>query len=104
MKTIPLTNSTNIVLIDDCDYARVSQYRWFFKKTRNDEGYPARSVRRGKKIATVWLHRFIMDCPDGLTVDHLDGNRLNAMKSNLECITYEENNKRKHERIKSENY
>jgi hypothetical protein len=28
MKTIPLTNSTDVTLVDDEDYNRVMQYSW----------------------------------------------------------------------------
>jgi uncharacterized protein YegL len=37
-------------------------------------------------------------CPKGLTVDHLDNDPLNNRRSNLEIVTYGENNRRMWER------
>ena len=96
MKTITLSNSPAVVIVSDEDYERVNKFRWFLKQTRNGEFYPARSVRYGKQIKTVWLHRFITDCPSGMTVDHKNMDRLNATRDNLEIVTNEENIKRRY--------
>ena len=42
----------------------------------------------------TWLHRFIMEAFNGksdLTVDHIDGNKLNNSLDNLQYLTREEN-------------
>jgi len=96
MKTIPLTNSPALVLVSDQDYADVSRFKWFLKKTRNGEFYPARSVRQGKQIKTIWLHRYITNCPAGMTVDHVEKNRLDARREKLEIVTIAENNRRRY--------
>ena len=49
----------------DCeDYALVAQYRW----TMNAAGYFVASL--GRKSNHIFLHRLIMNPPDGLYVDH----------------------------------
>lgn len=38
------------------------------------------------------LHRYIVDCPSGKIVDHIDRNTFNNQKSNLRMCTYKINN------------
>ena len=67
-------------MVDDEDYDRLVKYRWGFS-----DGY---AVRDHKRIA---MHREIMQCPKGLVVDHIDGNRMNNQKYNLRIMTQSEN-------------
>lgn len=76
------------VLIDDEDFEKVNQYKWSISKIKN-KFYIARSENR--KI--VLLHRFIMDAPNGMLVDHIDGNVQNNKKSNLRICTAKQNTK-----------
>lgn len=99
MKTIKLTNSDKCAIVSDCDFDHVNKYRWFLKNTRGNEYYVARSYRDGKKVKTMYLHRFIMNCPDDLQVDHKDMNRLNNTRENLECVSNAENNSRRYDDI-----
>lgn len=93
---IPLSNGFEAI-IDTEDYERVSQFRWFAKtkKPGGDDVYAARSQRDGKKVRTVYLHRFIMNCPTNKEVDHGDTDHLNCRRSNLEIVTRQENMNRR---------
>ena len=105
MKIITLTRGRE-ALIDDEDLERVTKNKWHWNKghyrnfDNNDqnngyarrEHYPGGNHENGKrKRKTIWLHRFLMDCPPGLVVDHIDGNGLNNQKSNLRVITHSQN-------------
>lgn len=39
----------------------------------------------------LMLHRIIVDCPDGLCVDHIDGDALNNVEANLRICTNQQN-------------
>lgn len=83
MKTIPLTNSVDIVLISDDDYDRVSKHKWFVRKN----GYVQSSIGL--------LHRFVVDAPSSLEVDHLNRFRLDNRRENLYICTHAQNCKNK---------
>jgi hypothetical protein len=70
-------------LVDDEDFKRCSKLRWSF----NPNGYAER--RKGKTIER--LHRFIMNCPKGKEVDHINGNKLDNRKCNLRICTQHQN-------------
>jgi len=37
------------------------------------------------------MHRYLMNYPEGMVVDHIDGNSLNNSRKNLRVITQGEN-------------
>lgn len=75
-------------VVDDDVAASLAGKRVFLRN-----GYPC--VRRGKR--DYYLHREIMQAPDGLTVDHISGDRLDNRRSNLRVCTTQQNtwNRRK---------
>jgi hypothetical protein len=76
-----------IALVDDCDYDRVSNYKWFY-----DHGY-ARSCIDNRK---VYLHRFVMNMSDEHSkIDHIDLNKLNCRRENLRICSMYQNNRNK---------
>lgn len=74
--------------IDGEDFEKIKNYKWFahFDKTINN--YYVRSKKQNKYIP---IHRYIMDCPKGMVVDHIDGNPLNNCRSNLRICTPQQN-------------
>ena len=53
--------------------------------------YAARGARKDGKHKTLRMHRELIDCPDGLVIDHIDRNGLNNQKSNLRTCTPQQN-------------
>lgn len=76
------------VKVDDADFKKYGHLRWYL----SDTGY---AVRR-QNHETMRLHRLIMNCPEGLVVDHLNGDTLDCRKANLRICTQAENAKNYH--------
>jgi hypothetical protein len=81
VKAIPLGDGF-YAYVDAADYDWVSQWNWCLHN-----GYAARR-ERGK---TIYLHRAIVPAPQGMVVDHLNHNRLDDTRANLEVCTQGEN-------------
>lgn len=74
--------------VDDDDYEKYNHLVWHL----SDTGY---AVRRNNG-ETFRLHRLIMNCPEGMVVDHLNGDTLDNRKCNLRICTVAENSKNHH--------
>lgn len=80
-------------LIDFDDYERLKTdnlLKWNAQKvktTRSEKYYASRNIGKTK----VYLHRYIMNCPDGFCIDHINGNSLDNRKINLRICSYREN-------------
>lgn len=74
--------------MDDEDYERVMQYKWQAYKDKNT-WYAMTTVwnKSFTKSKTLRMHRFIMNPPDNMQIDHIDGNGLNNQKYNLRIAT-----------------
>jgi hypothetical protein len=73
-------------IIDACDYAEISKYRWY----ANRRGHNVYAVCR-KNGKTIYMHRMIMRPRRDCVVDHIDGNGLNNRRSNLRVCTRRQN-------------
>ncbi len=62
----------------------VNSLRWYL-----GHGYAVRN--KNGKSHHRFMHRMITGAPDGIFVDHIDGDRLNNQKSNLRLATKAEN-------------
>lgn len=70
---IPLTQG-KVALVDNSDFRMLRKWAWSFAR-----GYAFR-MEKGKPLS---MHRFLMNPPIGMEVDHRDGNPLNNQRSNL---------------------
>lgn len=90
-KTIPLSRG-KFALVSDCDYERASQFKW----SLDVNGYACRMESYvgsdGKrKRRKVLLHRFILDAPPHLQVDHIDHDKLDNRRQSLRLVTRTQN-------------
>jgi hypothetical protein len=99
MKTIHLTRG-KVAIVDDDDYDRVSQYKWY--ATAGGK-YAARAdYANGRNHPrNVYMHRFIMNAPDGVDVDHINGDPFDNRKSNLRICTRAENLQNSRKKIRN---
>lgn len=88
MKEIPITQGY-VALVDDDNYERLSQYRWYLASGR----YAARSGPRSKgEHGPVFMHHDVAGKPGkGLEIDHINRNTLDNQRSNLRVATRSQN-------------
>ena len=79
-------------MIDKKDFMKLSQKAWYF----NGKGYAARGQRIGprkfNKTLCIYMHREILNAPEGVEVDHINGNKLDNRRFNLRLATRSQNN------------
>ena len=94
MIKIALTQN-KIALIDNEDYELVSQYKWFAHKFK-DKFYADANLKKGNKYKTIRMHRVIMNAPEGMEVDHINGDTLDNRKKNLRVCSKTQNRQNIH--------
>lgn len=85
---IPLTRG-KFAVIDEADLPLVSQYKWGASGPQRGGRWYAVTQRRGTR--EIRMHRLIMNAPDGVLVDHRDGDGLNNRRENLRFATNRDN-------------
>lgn len=92
-----IKKGTYKILIDDGDFKRVSQCKFYVRKSGN---HSFRSVRlfSGKPFSS-----FILNYEGNLEIDHINGNPFDNRKENLRLCTHSQNmyNRGKHKNNKS---
>lgn len=80
-----------VALVDDADFAHLSQFRWFMSDNR-----PFCRIKR----KMVQMSCEIMKPETGFIVDHKNGNGLDCRRDNLRVCTHSQNmkNRKKHRR------
>jgi hypothetical protein len=80
-------------LVDDSTLKQYGHLTWHL----SDTGY---AVRRNKSEGgTVRLHRLVADAPEGMVVDHLNGDKLDNRASNLRVCTQAENTRNRKDTV-----
>ncbi len=92
VRLIPLGDG-HYAYVDAADYEELSRYAWHL-----NGGYAVRH-EKGKRI---YMHREIMQAPQGMVVDHIDGNRANDCRFNLRVCTRAENQRNQRKRLGSQ--
>lgn len=82
MRLIPIKNNIP-ALVDDSDFELVNKHSWCASR-----GSYAVTNIAGK---AVFMHRLIMDVPDGLLIDHKNHNGFDNRRENLRLATVSQN-------------
>lgn len=93
MKTIKLTHGFETI-VDDEDYEYLSQWPWHATSPKSGKHiYACRKGRicEGDHRQTILMHRIIINVPDNLKTDHINGNGLDNRRSNLRMCTDAQN-------------
>jgi hypothetical protein len=81
------------VIISACDAEKIYAHSWH-KSGHPKRGGPYFSYTTPRPAhKQITLHHFIVDCPPGMCVDHINGNTLDNRRSNLRICAQEENNR-----------
>jgi hypothetical protein len=91
-RRIPLTKG-QIAIVDPDDYERLSKYKW----SASEHGKTWYAVRREylketRTKLTIYMHREVIEIPQGMVVDHINRNGVDNRKRNLRAATYSQNN------------
>lgn len=81
-------------LIDIEDISKINEYYWnirYDKRHPNCLPYIETHKRINGKLKRLHLHRLIMNCPNDMVIDHINGNNLDNRKSNLRIVTQHQN-------------
>lgn len=90
VRELPLTRGM-VALVDDNEFDRCNQYNWSVNASSGGRFYASRGIYQGDKYFRIFLHRFILGVPDGVIIDHIDGDPLNNQKSNLRACNHKQN-------------
>lgn len=94
VKEVPLTRGL-VALVDDEDFERVTAagkwQAWPSPNLSRLTFYARHTFSRGARNSTESMHRFIMNPPREMDVDHADHDGLNNQRSNLRICTRAQN-------------
>lgn len=101
MKQIPLTKGL-FALVDDEDFEWLSASKWHAHKDINTQNDHYAMRKHPEKNSTQSMHRIILGLTDPkISVDHINGNRLDNQRHNLRICSHAEN--MRNQKINSKN-
>lgn len=90
MKELHLINTDKVALVDDEDWERVRELPWYFQRARTTQ-YAVTSKMVCGEVLAISLHRFLLQPPNGMMVDHINGDGLDNRRYNLRLATASQN-------------
>lgn len=99
MAEIQLTKG-KCAVVDATDYDWLNQWKWYAQHTGVGRHYAMRRIERNGISRLICMHRFILEAPEGVEVDHKNGNPLDNQRENLRLCNRSQNsaNSRKQKR------
>lgn len=89
VREIPLTRGF-VAIVDAADFARAMEFVWVARPNgRLDRPGTLKWYASCPKIGL--LHRWLMDAPKSLQVDHINGDSLDCRRANMRLCTVSEN-------------
>ena len=90
MGEISLTQG-EVTVVDDADFKKVSSHPWYYRN-----GYAARA-------GNTFMQNVIYPPPEGMIVDHINGDSLDNRRENLRHVTWMQNtrNRKSHSNTSS---
>ena len=82
-----LTPRGDVITVYAADYRALEPHNWHSSPKPN--GYT--KFKAASKAGVIWLHRFLMDAPDSVMVDHRDRDTRNNRRANLRFCTNRQN-------------
>lgn len=86
MKEVLLSKG-KVALVDNDDLEKVSFCSWNFDRYARANVW----LKDEKKYKVMYMHRIIANAPQGMDVDHINGDKLDNRKENLRVCTRSEN-------------
>lgn len=75
------------VLVDTADFDEIVKHKWSIYPRKGAYYYPEAFINNKQ----IFLHRYLLDCPKNLVVDHINGNTLDNRRTNLRIVSHEYN-------------
>jgi hypothetical protein len=79
-----------IALVDDDHFEVLNQFKWHIKKCGRTN-YATANIKIDGKYKTITMHRFLLDAPKGVQVDHINHNGLDNQRDNLRFCSNSQN-------------
>ena len=78
---------TRRVWVDDADVGWLSLWKWGW----DAQGYIYRKQGARGKVRQIFMHRYLLDVPAGMVIDHINHNLADCRRFNLRICTHAEN-------------
>lgn len=90
-KTVPVVFE-RVCLVDDDMVEELSAFSWYISINAG-KPYARRHTQKSRPVGETWMHRYIVNCPPGLIVHHINGNTLDNRRINLKIMTRDEHDR-----------